>query len=192
MSRIGMTGSRGGGVTFRWYGREAARKLEEGVWRGLQRASEYARTLIVREISKSGRVGGGGRRHPGYGLTKGGRKRKAGAPMHFSRSRPGQPPKSDTGRLRRSIFRDGDRRRLRAVVGTTLKYGVYLERGAHIPPRRPRFKKVLVFAANGQWVYTRFASGFRLRRRPYLVRTVAKHRRKLSRVIQREIQRMTK
>jgi hypothetical protein len=117
--------------------------------------------------------------------------------MQFNRSKPGQPPKRDTGGLVRSIFASASRGELAATVGTTLKYGVALERGASIPARRPVRKKVMVFAGHPRihlavggsivsrawdWIYTRYAEGFRLRKRPYIWATIGANRNKLAAV----------
>lgn len=44
-------------------------------------------------------------------------------------SMPGKPPKLITGRLRNSIFHDVNQSLLSLLVGTNLKYGLYLEFG---------------------------------------------------------------
>ena len=46
-----------------------------------------------------------------------------------TRSAPGEPPKTDTGRLASSIFAELDDSGLAANVGTDVKYGEYLEFG---------------------------------------------------------------
>lgn len=51
-------------------------------------------------------------------------------------SKPGYPPNSDIGTLARSIEIDWNREQLTALIGTNLKYGLWLELGTvHIEPR---------------------------------------------------------
>lgn len=52
-------------------------------------------------------------------------------------SAPGEPPKTDTGRLVSSIKTDVDADRLGGAVGTNLKYGEYLEFGTKNMAARP-------------------------------------------------------
>jgi phage gpG-like protein len=67
----------------------------------------------------------------GSGRKKG---RKAGPAVH---SRPGEPPRKQTGRLRASVTHDVDAASLTARVGTNVEYGKYLELGTKrgIAPR---------------------------------------------------------
>ena len=55
------------------------------------------------------------------------------------RSKPGNPPKTDTGRLVNSIFVDIEQteRGLSVRVGTNVKYGTYLEFGTRTVQARP-------------------------------------------------------
>lgn len=103
--------------------------------------------------------------------------------MQFSRSRPGQPPRRDTGKLAQSIFWSGDRTRMMVVVGTKKKYGVYLEKGATVPPRVPKRKRMLVFGVGGKWVFTRYAAGFRLAPRPFVLVTLKKHKQRIEQIV---------
>jgi len=137
------------------------------------------------KFTRTGELGRGMRWRRGKGGSEPEffKRRAAGKPMQFNRSKPGQPPKRDTGKLARSIFWSGDRQRLMVVVGTKVKYGVSLEKGAYIPARRPKRKKVMVFGYKGKWVYTMKAKGFRLKKRPYLWRTLKRNRRRLKRLI---------
>ena len=54
-----------------------------------------------------------------------------------ARSKPGEPPRKQTGRLRASVTYEIDERTLTARVGTNVKYGRYLELGTKrgIAPR---------------------------------------------------------
>ena len=60
---------------------------------------------------------------PGTGKVRG---QRAGPVV---RSRPGEPPRKQTGRLRGSVTYEVDERALRARVGTNVMYGRYLELG---------------------------------------------------------------
>lgn len=53
------------------------------------------------------------------------------------RSKPGEPPRKQTGRLRASVTYEADEKALTARVGTNVKYGKYLELGTKrgIAPR---------------------------------------------------------
>jgi len=170
-----------GRATIRWYGDRQAKGLEEALFYGLMRAAAHAEREVKKAISSPSRTGGGGRRRPGRG-------RNRGKPMRFSRSKPGQPPKRDTGKLLQSIQSSGDRRAMMAVVATMKKYGVYLEKGANVPPRVPVRKRMLVFGIGDRWVFTKFARGFRLAARPYLWATVRRERAAIAAIIQREAQ----
>ena len=52
-------------------------------------------------------------------------------------SKPGAPPRSDTGRLRDSLFVRTSADGLSAEVGTDLDYGAHLEFGTQTRPARP-------------------------------------------------------
>lgn len=73
------------------------------------------------------------------GVTKGGRRR-----FHQA-SAPGQPPAADTGLLRASINRElsADGRGLVGRVGTSVKYGRYLELGTTKMRARPFLRPAL-------------------------------------------------
>lgn len=161
---------------MKWYGDRQAHGMETALYQGLQKAAAYGRTSIVRAISKPSRVGGGGRRRPGRGKHK-------GRPMRFNRSKPGKPPKRDTGKLAQSIFWSADRRMLMATVGTKKKYGVYLELGATVPSRMPRRKRYMVFGVGDRWIFTRQAAGFKLAARPYMLSTLKSKRRRIEQLI---------
>jgi len=114
------------------------------------------------------------------------KKRGSGKAMQFNRSKPGEPPRRDTGKLAQSIFWSADRQLLMATVGTTLKYGVYLEKGATIPARTPKRKKVLVFSVGGDWVFAKRAKGFRLQKRPYCYSTLKRKQMQIANLIRSE------
>lgn len=55
-------------------------------------------------------------------------------------SKPGKPPNTDTGRLVQSIQVEFRNNGLEGIVGTNLKYGVWLEFGTQDMPARPWLK----------------------------------------------------
>ena len=69
------------------------------------------------------------------------------------------------------------------VVGTKKKYGVHLEKGATVPPRVPKRKKFLVFGVGGKWVFTRYAAGFKLAPRPYLLATLKRKKATIEHIV---------
>lgn len=168
--------------TIRWRGRQATAEIQNATFRGLKKAASWVEgTIKKRVISRSSRVsGGGGARSPRRGARK---------PMRLMHSKPGEPPRTDTGKLRQSIFSSSDRRQMLAVVGTALKYGVYLELGTRPgPPIVPRRKKMLAFGgidASGQWgwVFARRVRHPGMRPRPYMWKTVRGNRRKIMAII---------
>jgi hypothetical protein len=109
--------------------------------------NKLKRKLSMRGTGRSYRIfrdqSGIRRLVPDTGARRKGRKGRYS--IHKS-SAPGLPPTPDTGRLRASITHNvtgkpgsilpdpgGNRREVRAYVGTNVKYGYYLERGAIIP-----------------------------------------------------------
>lgn len=184
-------------VKIQWYGKQVEATVRKGAYRGIQRASATARKMIVRKISKSARgAGSGGARSPRKGSKKA---------MKLWHSRPGQPPRSDTGKLKQSIFWSASRSKMLGSVGTRLAYGAHLERGTKKTRIiRPKRKKVLVFpgwvsvAGRGKagtgarsqwgWVFAKRVQMKPLKARPYIWVTVKRHRGRLSRQIFAEIQ----
>lgn len=167
--------------TFRWHG-SAEAKVRAAAGRGLRKAAEMARSRIVRAISKSAR-GKGGVRTPVKG---------AGPPMQFNRSKPGEPPRADTGELRGSIFWSHDAARMAATVGTTSKVGVVLELGQK--SRKPvvaKRKKTLAFGFNGRWVFPKVSHPKPIKKRPYVVATVQKNMADLRKAVQGEVMKAT-
>ena len=127
-----------------WKGDKLLKKFEKNLERGIRVASSFLRKQVVRAINVPFRSRGGEtiRHNP----------TRRGTP-----SKPGEPPRVDTGQLRRSIFmivRKTGKGRVVGFVGTTLKYGKYLEYGTR-----------------------------RMAARPYLRTTLAKHRKRINRLI---------
>ena len=111
------------------------KKLKDALRRAVDGASGGLRTAIARgaaelqaEAVKT--IRGGTR--SGVIVQRGGKPHQ--------RSAPGEPPKTDTGRLVASIFAevtDDGRDRVSAEVGTDLAYGGWLEDGTLKMPARP-------------------------------------------------------
>lgn len=99
------------------------KRLREPITEGIEQSALKLEVAAERLIQHGGRSGTIRK------VTKGGKRHQASAP--------GEPPKSDTGRLvgsiRHQIARDG----LSAVVGTNLKYGRHLEFGTKRMKARP-------------------------------------------------------
>ena len=66
-------------------------------------------------------------------------------PRRYQHSKPGEPPRAITGKLRQSIFQSTDRGRMLGSVGTTLKYGAGLEKGTAAHKIVAVRKKALAF-----------------------------------------------
>lgn len=161
-------------ATIRWYGPQVKGKVKAAAYKGLRRATAYAQKRIKLAISKPAMVGKGGAKSPSAKSKR--------RPRRYQHSKPGEPPRAITGKLRQSIFQSTDRRRMLGSVGTTLRYGANLERGANIPARTATRKKAMVFGgwlhkeAEWGWVFTKRAKGFKLKKRPYLWATVKKNK----------------
>lgn len=91
------------GATLKWSGKELEKAAREQVYGKLLLACEHVKGLAVKNVSKSARSNGP--------------------------SREGEYPHADTGRLRNSIFASVDEKTLEGIVGTNLKYGLWLEYG---------------------------------------------------------------
>ncbi len=161
-------------VKVKWFGAQVDARTRTALFAGLRKGVSYARTQIVRRISTSSRVGGSGARHA---------KKGARPPMQFQHSKPGQPPRRDTGKLAQSIFGSQDKTLMMGRVGTTLKYGVALEVGTRPHTIRPRRKKVLAFGVGGKWVFSRGVAHPGMAKRPYLLSTVRMHKVQINSII---------
>jgi len=125
-------------ATIRWYGPQVKGKVKTAAYKGLRRATAYTQKKIKLAISKPAMVGKGGAKSPSAKS-----KRK---PRRYQHSKPGEPPRAITGKLRQSIFQSTDRRRMLGSVGTTLEYGAGLEKGiSHDFPIQAKRKKSLAF-----------------------------------------------
>lgn len=183
--------------TVNWRGGIAAKIVQDATARGIRLAVAFASDEIKSRIKISNRVGGGGRdsrgRFTGGGAvspTPGG-----GPPMRRKHSRPGEPPRSDTGTLRRSIFHSFSRSIMTGSVGTTVKYGVALEKGFKRGPIVPKRRRVLVFAGSGSqagaWVFARRVRGVTVAPRPFIWDTVKRRQARIRDIIFQEVRRRT-
>lgn len=94
------------------------------------------------------------------------------------RSKAGQFPGADTGRLRNSIFFDVDELSLSVIIGTNLFYGLILERGhkggvAIIPTRR---QFLSFMGRGGKRVFVRRVIQGPIQGRSFLKRTMIENR----------------
>ena len=161
-------------IKINWSGPRFKARTNAALFAGLRKGVSFARTQIVRRISVSSRVGNSGARHPKKGARK---------PMRFQHSKPGQPPRRDTGKLAQSIFGSQSKSLMMGRVGTTLKYGAFLEVGTRPHTIMPKRKKMLAFGAGGKWVFARRVSHPGTAKRPYLLSTVRMYRVQINSII---------
>jgi hypothetical protein len=101
--KVGKGPGKGGSATLTWRGDELADAVRAEMVRRLELAGAMVQAQVQRNVSTSARTGGP--------------------------SSPGEYPHADTGRLRNSIFYEVDEAALLVIIGTPLKYGLYLEYG---------------------------------------------------------------
>ena len=114
----------GSTVITEWHGDAITADMRRGAVRGLKKACDYARSEVTRVISVSARVGQGGTVNP----TKDG-----GPPVLLDHSKAGEPPRSNFGGLRKTIFSRVDEEGLFGVIGTTSMIGIFMEKGTAVP-----------------------------------------------------------
>lgn len=103
-----------------WHGDEAMAHVRARAVRGLARAA----ITVARRAKELLSVAGTAVR------TGAGRGKRKGSRVYGAvRSKPGEPPRKQTGRLRASVTYEVDEKTLTARVGTSLKYGKHLELG---------------------------------------------------------------
>ena len=113
-------------VQFRSNLREVTRKLENGYERNLFAAGQVWKGGVVKTLT-------GNRSGRWY--------RVPGTRSMYRASAPGEPPASATGRLRSNIEMKLDRESV--VVGTNVRYALYLERGTSKMRPRPFIRRGL-------------------------------------------------
>lgn len=164
-----------------WRGGQVAANFHVAANRAMRYVVVYLRAAIVRRINVSARAGGAkGARRPG--------KSRRAKPMRFDHSKPGQPPRKDTGTLVRSIFGQVDPKgwhkgRVVGRVGTTVKYGAFLELGTKPHTIAAKEKKTLCFGYNGKWVYPKAVQHPGMAARPYIHSTVKANRSKIRAIL---------
>jgi len=157
------------GAVVKWAGKQVQKVINLAAANGLRKVAATAQVMVVAKISKSARPGTGGTRFPKPG---------AGPPMRKVHSKPGEPPRSDGGKLKQSIFWDIDVARLKSVVRTELKYGKYLELGTKSHPISAKRKKSLAYPGTDPdtgawtWIFKRAVHHPGTAPRPYLWKTV--------------------
>lgn len=131
-----------------WHGTEFLEKFRQAWMKRLYLAAAHVQAKIQSNISRASRDGG--------------------------RSKAGEYPKADTGRLRQSIFFEVDTQHMTAVVGTPLEYGLMLEYGTRSARTIvPKKGKVLSWVdGSGIRRYARRVTIPPLAPRPYLRRTM--------------------
>lgn len=109
-----------GGIKMEWHGDELAKLVEDEMTKRLAAAAEVVRAEAVRSIKTP----------------------------YPPASTPGEPPHSRSGAsgLFGSVFYRVDKALRRAVIGTPLKYGLYLELGTKRMAARPWLRPALMKA----------------------------------------------
>jgi hypothetical protein len=191
---------------YKWHGPKVRRSLDTGARLGVKKAADWLRGYVVRSLSKSSRpqsMQGGvypqQRKRDSRGrFLKGTETTPAkGAPMKQEHSKPGEPPRSNTGEGRRSIFSSSHNSKPIASVGTTKKYMAFLEKGTKGGTIVAVRKKSLVFPGkvykNGKvewgWVFVKRVKHPGIKARPFLRPALKKNKRKLHIMITKQIQR---
>lgn len=148
------TAFQGGSLT--WHGPSLLDQARLQVLRQMTLGVETVRAQVLRNVSRPSRQG---------------------------RSKPGEYPHSDTGRLRNSIFGTVDSKTLKGTVGTNLVYGLYLEFGTkdHVIRARPgRFLSWI--GADGVRRFARQVRVKGIQGRSYLRRTLTECQPTLQRI----------
>ena len=97
--------------SLQWHGDEFNREIREKLAKRLEAAAAILQATIVKSLAVSWRTHGP--------------------------SKPGEQPHARTGLLMKSIFYSVEPESLTAIVGTSLKYGMFLELGTHKMRPRP-------------------------------------------------------
>lgn len=108
------------GNVIRWNGDQLKGILDDEIAKRLATAAEVVRARAVRSVSVSGWAGGS-----------------------YRPSKPGDPPHADTRQLGQSIFYVVMRDDQKAIVGTNLKKGLFLEVGTSKMRARPYLRPAL-------------------------------------------------
>lgn len=120
------------GAQLHWKAQPFVKEVGDIVESRMGTAAAFLRTEIVKSISTSSRGAGP--------------------------SKPGQPPHADTGHLRRSIFHDvvKTKESVKGIVGTTAGYGVALEFGATILPKKAKALTIPITKKAGKYPAKKF------------------------------------
>ncbi len=110
-------------MALEWHGREAEQLVQR---RAVAVLTKIAVTIkgeaqALLGVAGTGKVKGQAKRDNQGRFLK--------AAVRVERSRPGEPPRKQTGQLRRSVQSEVDPGTLRARVGTNVEYGKHLELG---------------------------------------------------------------
>ncbi len=146
-------------ATFRWAGDVFTEGVHAIMTIRVMTASEHLRNRVIKNLSVSSRS--------------------------FGRSKPGQFPRADTGRLRNSIFKRMVQGKLAGQVGTNLNYGLWLEYGTKATVILPVKRKVLswIDPTTGKRVYARRVMRGAIKGRSFLRRTLWAERPKIASIM---------
>lgn len=137
-------------ATIKMYAKQCDKAIMDMAFRGLLAGGEHLRNELVRTVSKSSR----GMKMSGRGISP---KRGGKPPIKLWHSKPGEPPRANTGKLRQSFYMRGNRSRLEVRIGTRMMHGIYMEKGTKGPYMiRAKRKKTLAF---GGWVMKKAEAG---------------------------------
>ena len=120
----------GSSANLKWYGPEFDRRYRRFLTLWLNVSVRLVRQHAVRLLSVAG-------------TGRSGRSRKAKQVYGANPSKPGEPPRKQRGRLRSSVAVEVDVDKASGRVGTSLKYGRYLELGTRKMAARPWLRRSL-------------------------------------------------
>lgn len=150
-------------ASLRWRGDEYEAAVTKIMSTRVLIAAEHLRNRVVRNISIPSRTMG--------------------------RSKAGQFPRADTGRLRNTIFRRMGSDGLMAQVGTNLNYGLWLEYGTKakvIFPKKGLFLS-WIDPTSGKRIYARKVRRGPIKGRSFLRRTLWEERQVIKRILTKKL-----
>ena len=134
---------------FTWRGDAFLAHVKDHIEKRLKTAAEVVKSEVVRSMNVSGRSAQAAAKH-GTGPIRSRERMRVGKKksVYIFRSRPGEVPHVQTAQLKRSIFWEyqpsGPGGVPSAIIGTPLKYGLYLERGTRRMAPRPYLRPALL------------------------------------------------
>lgn len=124
-------------MAVKWHGEDAKRLIRAAFARNLAAAAIVVKSRATVLLSVAGTA-----KREGTGRDGKGRFKK-GTIYGAERSKPGEPPRKQYGRLRGSVAHEVDEGSLAARVGTNVLYGRWLELGTSRMAARPWLRRAL-------------------------------------------------